>query len=118
MTTIRLTLALSLVLAGALLLASCSQPDKWVGTWTTDGSLGAVETLVITRSANGYTETLSVAGAARKLTFSARPLHKNLLMPLVGPMHGGFALWYLPATDRLGMVEGGGAPEVFFTMSD
>jgi len=116
MGTIRLALALALPLAGTLLLASCAQPDKWVGTWKSDGSQGAAMTLVIAKTAHGYVETASVAGASRKLSFKARRQGKNLLVPVGGYVRG-FALWYLPRTHRLGMV-GGGGPEVFFSRSD
>lgn len=114
-----LIVVVGLLLAGAVVLASRGQYDPFVGTWSPTDSQVAQEitSLDVARTQAGYEETMTYP-SGKTSSFNMKRPEINLLITLAAPIQGGFALWYYPKTDRLGLVQGGGAPPVYFDKSN
>lgn len=109
-----------LLLVGVVILASRGQYDQFSGTWTpTDSFLATklVTQMVVAKTQSGWEETTTYPDGKTDSTQLKR-LSTNLLITLAPPAQGGFALWYYPKTNELGLVQGGGAGVICFEESN
>lgn len=95
----------SLLLVGVVVLASCGQYDPYSGTWAPTVATKLVTQVVIAKTQAGWEETTTYPDGQTS-SFPLKLSGSNLLTPAVSE-HGGFALWYYPKTDRLGLRSGG-----------
>lgn len=113
---LRFCLWLGLALLASMTPASCGRHDLYVGTWSpVDASVRAnqITKLVIRETERGY-EATAVLPDGRASSAPLRRQSANLLMTIVPPIHGGFALHWRASTERLELVQSGGAAPIDF----
>jgi hypothetical protein len=96
--------------------ASSGEHDLFVGAWSpVDASVRASEItkLVIRETERGYEATV-VLPDGRVSSVQLRRQRAGLLMTIVPPIHGGFALHWRADTERLELVESGGTARIDF----